>query len=209
LPPAARFQAGVGISFNVNLIPARSFCFVPEAHFTEPIRSTTVIVNNTTIINKTVNITKITVVNNTVINTGPPAARIEQATGRPVQVVRAAELRQQVETKVAIKPAQRSARQTTVEARPNQPKPRPLEKPVVATREERPVEKAKPAQRPEEVAKAKEAVEKPKPQARPEQQRPETAKAKPNEKPGQKPPAKKPAPKKEEKPPEEKKPEPQ
>jgi len=178
LPPAARFEAGAGIQFDVNLIPQRSFCFVPEAHFTEPVRSTTVIVNNITIINKTVNITNIRVVNKTIINEGPPPQRIEQATGHPVQVVRAAELRQKLETRVAVKPksvgqvekprvAERPESQPAREATPIQEQPRPVEKPPVATREEKPVEKPKPVAHPEEVTRSKPTPEEKKVETRP------------------------------------------
>jgi hypothetical protein len=72
------------------------FVFVPEARFSEPIRPGVMVVNNTTIFNKT------TVVNNVkretrsfgggarqtvVINEGPGAAGIEKATGRKVHAV--------------------------------------------------------------------------------------------------------------------------
>jgi hypothetical protein len=48
-------------------------------------------VNNTTIINKTVNITNVKVVNNTVINEGPRTQEIEQVSGRKLRPVPARE----------------------------------------------------------------------------------------------------------------------
>src|SRR5882724_6414300 len=53
MPPERRG----GVSVNVTIAPA-AFCFVPEGRMHDPVRPTTVIVNNTTIINKTVNITR-------------------------------------------------------------------------------------------------------------------------------------------------------
>jgi hypothetical protein len=152
LPPAAVYREDVGIRFDVNLIPARSYCFVPEQHFTEPVRPTTVIVNNITIVNKTVNITNIRVVNKTIINEGPATQRIEQATGKPVRAVRAVELRQQVETRVAVKPkpverqkvGEHPENHAGTPGNPPGEKPRPVEKPVVVEHREGEVKEPKP-----------------------------------------------------------------
>jgi hypothetical protein len=59
-----------------------------------------VIVNQTTIINKTVNITKVQVVNKTVINVGPRTENIERATGRQIRPVPVNQLRHQQEAAV-------------------------------------------------------------------------------------------------------------
>ncbi len=171
LPPAAKFEAGVGLHFDVNLIPARSYCFVSEQHFMEPIRSTTVIVNNTTIINKTVNITNVKVVNNTIINEGPSTQRIEQATGHPVQVAKVADLRRQSEARVAIKPKPLAAgerkeplaagERKTVDHSVKQPakETRPTEKPALVTKDARPAEKQKTLVRQDQATKPKPAPE--------------------------------------------------
>ena len=83
----------------------RSYVFVRDRRFLDPVRPTTVVVNNTTIINKTVNITNIKVVNNTVINEGPRTTIIEKASGKKVQAVQARELRHQQEaTALATQP---------------------------------------------------------------------------------------------------------
>ena len=84
-------------------ISPRAYVFVEERRFLEPVRPKTVVVNNTTIINKTVNITKIKVVNKTVINEGPRTTVIEQASGRKVQAVPVRELRRKEEAAVVTK----------------------------------------------------------------------------------------------------------
>ena len=78
----------------------RGLVLVEDRRFLEPVRPTTVIVNNTTIINQTVNITSINVVNNRVINEGPRLANVERATGRKVEAVPAPELRRRQESQV-------------------------------------------------------------------------------------------------------------
>ena len=101
LHPSARIEGGGFANVN-NAAPApREVVFVEERKFLEPVRPTTVIINNTTIVNKTVNITNIKIVNNTVINEGPRTAVIEQASGRKVQAVPARELRVKQEAHVA------------------------------------------------------------------------------------------------------------
>jgi hypothetical protein len=100
LPPSARFSGGA-VEVNVALIAPQAFVFVEPRRFLEPVRPTTVVVNNTTIINKTVNITNIKVVNNTVINEGPRTQIIEQASGQQVRAVPVRELRRKQEAEVA------------------------------------------------------------------------------------------------------------
>jgi len=100
LHPSVRVAVGVPVEVDVRPIHPRGFVFVEEKHFLEPVRPTTVIVNNTTIINKTVNITNVKVVNNTVINEGPRTQIIEQVTGRKVQPIPVHELRHKEEAVV-------------------------------------------------------------------------------------------------------------
>jgi hypothetical protein len=59
-----------------------------------------VVINNTTIINKTVNITKVNVVNKTVINEGPRPEVIERESGRKVHSVAARDFRNREESTV-------------------------------------------------------------------------------------------------------------
>jgi len=63
------------------------YVFVEERRFLEPVRRTTIVVNNP-------------VINQTVINTGPGSAVIERASGRKMQAVPVRQLRSQDEAKV-------------------------------------------------------------------------------------------------------------
>jgi hypothetical protein len=100
LHPSARIAVGGSVSLNVALIAPRAFVFVEPRRFLQPVRPTTVVINNTTIINKTVNITNIKVVNNTVINEGPRTQVIEQASKQKLQAVPVRELRRKQEAEV-------------------------------------------------------------------------------------------------------------
>lgn len=94
LPPSARFsRRGFVEVHDANFTP-KTFVFVEERRFLEPVRPATVIVNNT-IINKTVNITNVKIVNNIVINEGPRIEVIEKVSGRKVKPVSFHELRKQ------------------------------------------------------------------------------------------------------------------
>ena len=100
LLPSVRVSATGFVGFNIALISPQAFVFVEQRRFADPIRPTTVVLNNTTIINKTVTITNIRIVNNTVINEGPATAVIEKASGRKVQAVPVQELRHKQEAMV-------------------------------------------------------------------------------------------------------------
>jgi hypothetical protein len=88
------------VEVHETAIAPRGFVFVSEHRLLEPVRPTTVIVNNTTVINQSVNITKIQVVNKTVINEGPRPEIIERKSGRKVEAVPVRELRRKEETEV-------------------------------------------------------------------------------------------------------------
>ncbi|MGH9591862.1 MAG: DUF6600 domain-containing protein, partial [Bryobacteraceae bacterium] len=104
LPPSARYEDGrARVEVNAGLIAPSSFVFVEQRHFMDNHRPATVIVNNTTIVNKTVNITNIKVVNKTIINEGPATADIGRATGRDIRPATVAELRRAVEQPVAVR----------------------------------------------------------------------------------------------------------
>lgn len=103
LNPSERMDRGGAIEVDVRAIQPRAYVFVEEKRFLEPVRPQTVIENNTTIINKTVNITNVKVVNNTVINEGPRTTVIEQASGRTVRPVPVRELRRKSEAEVVAK----------------------------------------------------------------------------------------------------------
>jgi hypothetical protein len=94
-PAWVSWQEGGGYVGWVPLQPSgaramrpQAYVFVEERHFMEPVRVSTVVVNNTTIINRTE------------INQGPAAAVIERASGRKVQAVAVQELRQKQEAAV-------------------------------------------------------------------------------------------------------------
>jgi len=99
-----RPSVAIGVSLTaVNYEPAfasRAYVFVEHRHMMERVRPKTVVVNNTTIINKTVNITKVSVVNKTVINEGPRPDVIERESGRKVHSVAARDFRHREETAV-------------------------------------------------------------------------------------------------------------
>ncbi len=111
LQPSVSISVNGYVGFNQSRISPRAFVFVEQRRFLEPIRPTTVVVNNTTIINKTVTITNTKIVNNTVINEGPATTVIEKASGRKVQPVQVRELRQKEEAPIAAK--QRTSTSTT------------------------------------------------------------------------------------------------
>jgi hypothetical protein len=76
---------------GVTFILPQAYVFVEERHFMEPVSRSTVVVNNTTIINKTV------------INEGPVTTVIEKASGRKVEAVPVQELRHKQEATVVSK----------------------------------------------------------------------------------------------------------
>jgi len=124
----------------------RAYVFVDEHHFTEPVRTRTVTVNNTAF-NKTVVITNTHVVNKTVINEGPATAAIEKASGQKIQVVPVHQIRSKEEAKVVAKqasPAPATAKTVTTptprqaDKAPPAGTPSQVEKPALANKEPQP-----------------------------------------------------------------------
>ncbi len=109
LHPSDAIRSGGIVAVNVGHTAPRAYVFVEERRFLEPVRPTSVVVNNTTIINKTVNITNIKVVNNTVINEGPRTTVIEQVSGKKVQTVPVHEMRRRQEATVVARTGTTSA----------------------------------------------------------------------------------------------------
>jgi len=101
LPPGARFNKGH--DFRNVQAPDRNFVFVHENHFDQHVHRSDVVVNNTTIIHQTTNITNITIVNNRVHDGGPRPEVISKATGHTFHAEQAVQLRHQIERPVAIK----------------------------------------------------------------------------------------------------------
>jgi hypothetical protein len=118
LPPSALIGARGVLEVRDTAAAARGFVFVSEQRLLEPVRPTTVIVNNTTIINQTVNITKVQVVNKTVIAEGPRPEVIERKSGRKIEAVPVRELRRREETEVAAKQRNIPTRSGKTDQRP-------------------------------------------------------------------------------------------
>ena len=102
LPPGARFDRSTHRFHEVHASD-HNFVFVHENRFDQRVRPSTVVVNNTTIIHETTNITSITMVNNHVHNGGPRADAVAKAMGHQVRPVQAVQLRRQIERPVAAK----------------------------------------------------------------------------------------------------------
>ena len=94
---------------GVRVISPRAYVFVEERHFMDPVRRSTVIVNSTTIINKTV------------VNKGPTTAVIEKASGRKIQRIPVQELRHQTGASVAKQRAPTSTGEKNVPAHASPP----------------------------------------------------------------------------------------
>ena len=112
LQPSVSISVNGFVGFDESRISPRAFVFVKQGQFLDPIRPSIVVVNNTTVINKTRTVTNTKIVNNKVINEGPATAAIEKASGRKVQMVQAQQLRHQSEAPVAAK--QRVSKVATV-----------------------------------------------------------------------------------------------
>jgi hypothetical protein len=141
LRPSVTIGVNIGA---VNYEPAfasRAFVFVEHRRMLEPVRPRTVIVNNTTIINQTVNITNVKVVNKTVINEGPRPDVIERASGRRVQAVPAHEFRRREEATVAARERNIPIAPERKVQPPARPEPRSAPKQTVLPRNAHVVEK--------------------------------------------------------------------
>jgi hypothetical protein len=114
---------------GVRVISPRAYVFVEEGHFMEPVRHSTLVVNNTTIINKTV------------INEAPATAAIEKASGRKVQAVAVQELRHKEEAPVVAKQRTPAATSEKTVQPPARNEAQPAEKKAVTAHESPPVEK--------------------------------------------------------------------
>jgi hypothetical protein len=114
---------------DVRVISPRAYVFVEERHFMEPVSRSTVVVNSTTIINKTV------------INEGPATAAIEKASGRKVQTVPVQELRHKEEAAVVAKQRTPTSTSEKTVQPPVRSEAGPGEKKTVAAHESPQVEK--------------------------------------------------------------------
>ena len=114
---------------DVRVISPRAYVFVEERHFLEPVSRSTVVVNSTTIINKTV------------INEGPATAAIEKASGRKVQTVPVQELRHKEEAAVVAKQRTPTSTSEKTVQPPVRSEAQPAEKKAVVAHESPQVEK--------------------------------------------------------------------
>jgi osmotically-inducible protein OsmY len=129
LHPSARVRPDGIVDAGTGRVAPREVVLVEDRKFLEPVRPATVVVNNTTIINKTVNITNIKIVNNTVVNEGPRLSVIEQASGQKIRAVPARDLRHQQEAVVlARQQDNRQSNQRPVPPSPNNQSVSPQQK---------------------------------------------------------------------------------
>ena len=142
LRPSERIEVNVRVGDYEPAFASRAFVFVEHRRMLEPVRPKTVIVNNTTVINQTVNITNVKIVNRTVINEGPRVEVIEQASGRKVQAVQAREFRHREETAVLARERNLPTDPRGGIQSPARTEPRPVPAPVIPTRNGRTAEHA-------------------------------------------------------------------
>ena len=114
---------------DVRIISPQAYVFVEERHFMEPVRRSTVVVNNTTIINKTV------------INEAPATAAIEKASGQKVQAIAVQELRHKAEAPVVARQRTPTATSEKTVQPPVRSEAQPAEKKAVVAHEPPQVEK--------------------------------------------------------------------
>jgi len=114
---------------GVRVISPRAYVFVEERHFMEPVSRSTIVVNNTTIINETV------------INEAPATAAIEKASGRKIQAVPVQELRQKTEAAVVSKQRTPTATSDKAVQLPVRNEAQPAEKKAVPVGEPAQVQK--------------------------------------------------------------------
>jgi len=128
LPPGAVF--GVNGELAIGVIPNDRFVFVGERHFGERIDRRSVIVNNVTIINRTTINTRITKVNNRVVNEGPRVQDLQKINHARIQTANVQALRQRERVPPAV---HRTAPQQPAIQRENQ---KPVERPAVEPQRE-------------------------------------------------------------------------
>lgn len=122
MPPGCDFDPFDNvIYFERIVIPWHAYVFVQHRHFCHPIRRSTIIVNQT-IINQTINITKVQRVNNVVINNGPSVRVVEREAGRKLTTVPAIDMRRSELKRAAEQPKIVLPPQKDRESRPEKPR---------------------------------------------------------------------------------------
>jgi hypothetical protein len=92
LPPRVGYRQQINAVYVERRIPADRYVYVEQRYLAEPHVREHVVVNNTTIIKKTTNITNITYVNNRVVNRGVSVTEVERSSGRRYDTVRTTEV---------------------------------------------------------------------------------------------------------------------
>jgi hypothetical protein len=147
---------------GVVVVP-RSFVYVEVARFHEPVRPTKVIVNNTTIINKTIEVGSIKhetrsfgggAARKVVVNEGPGVESIQKATGKAITAVpiHEAALRNPVPTDAAtkIRESRINQKPPTQHSKPDNVKP-PSSQPPAPDNPNRPIKPSGPDKKPDRV----------------------------------------------------------
>ena len=88
LPPECADQKVISYQDADRFCPISQFVFVDERTFDQPRVNQRIVQNNVTIINRTTNITNVTVVNDRIVNNGVSQANVERYTGRQMARVR-------------------------------------------------------------------------------------------------------------------------
>ena len=162
LPPIVSFSGGVIVGARVDIEPSL-FVFVPETRIYATVRPRTVIINNTTVINKTVNITKITQVEKNItnvgqrkviVNEGPQLSTVQKATSKRIQPVPIQQVAQRAAPPASLRhnkvPGQekREQRQLSTPERPRQLQEPSRREDVERPRKERERDIERPVERP-------------------------------------------------------------
>jgi hypothetical protein len=87
LPPQCVFGGGINVVLVDRYVPRERYFAVDERYADSPNIRERIVVNNVTIINRTTNITNITIVNGRARNRGVSPANVERYTGHPVERV--------------------------------------------------------------------------------------------------------------------------
>jgi len=87
LPPQVVFGGVFGVEVVNRYVPADRYVMVDERYADDPNVHDHIVRNNVTIINRTTNITNITIVNGRAVNRGVAVENVERVTGRQVQRV--------------------------------------------------------------------------------------------------------------------------
>ncbi len=92
LGPRVGYRRQIDAVYVDRYVPAERYTFVESRYVGEPRIHSHIVQNNVTIVNKTTNITNITVVNNRVVNRGVTVETVERASGKRYEQTRVTEV---------------------------------------------------------------------------------------------------------------------